>query len=434
MASDRLRLATELVYDEPDAAYGLCREELRDNPDSHAAWTLAGVIACRAERLPEALAFFERALKINPARAEGWSNLGTALHELRRPAEARVAFRRAYELREDALYVCNIGVTYSDEGNHVEALKWIRKAERMQPDLPNIPAAACFAELATGDWVNGWKHWDTLLGTSKYRKRLDFGAPDWDGSPVDTLVIYGEQGLGDEISYASCFEDVRPLAKKVKIECDPRLESLYRRSFPWAEVHGTRREAQDWDTSCDAQVACGSLPRLFRSQPESCPRMPYLVPDPERRLMWRALFDSWQKPVVGLAWSGGRFNTGASRRDVGLESFRPLIDGRDAVFVSLQYKDPTEDIEATGLPVRQFDLSATNYDDTVALVAELDELIGVHTTMHHAAGAVGKASRVLVPSVPQWAYCYGDRLPWYASQVYHRQRKDEKWQDCIRRM
>ena len=129
--SERLILADELKDEEPDAAYGLCMEELEDNPESWVAWTLAGNIACRAQKLPIALALFERAVKIMPGRAETWNNLGTAYHELKNPEKARAAFRRANEISENALYVNNIGATYSEEGNHIEALKWIRKAERM---------------------------------------------------------------------------------------------------------------------------------------------------------------------------------------------------------------------------------------------------------------------------------------------------------------
>ena len=434
--SDRLKLAAQIVYDEPDAAYGLCQEELTERPDSHAALTLAGVIACRADKLPVALAFFERAVKVNPQRAEAWNNLGTAWHELKYPLKARECFRRAMELREDALYVVNVGVTYSDEGDHKEALKWIRKAEKIDPGHPSIPAAACFAELAQGDWKNGWAHWTQLLGVSKFRKKLSFGGSDWDGERVSRLIVYGEQGLGDEIMFASCLEDAAARCDHLIVECDPRLEGLYKRSFPNYEVHGTRRGEREWDTSCDAQVACGDLPYFFRPSPQSCPKTPYLTADPERRLMWRALFDSWGKPVIGISWSGGKFTSQGVKRAVGLESFRPYIESRDAIFVSLQYKDPSEEIAETGLPVRHFAQATLtdDYDDTAALVAELDQIVGIHTTVHHLAGALGKPSTVLVPHSPLWNYHSGDSMPWYAAQTYHRQRKDERWVDCIKRL
>jgi hypothetical protein len=273
----------------------------------------------------------------------------------------------------------------------------------------------------------------------RFRKITQIGdEPKWDGSPVDSLFIYGEQGLGDEIMYGSIIPDAIPKAKSIVLECDKRLAGIFKRSFPTIEVHGTRRADKPWAESrtFDAGCAIGSLAYLFRKDKSECPRTPYLIPDPERRLQWRSLFDSWGKPVIGLAWSGGRAATQRQARRVGLEAFRPLIERTDAVFVSLLYDDPSDEIAQSGLPVRHIHraVQSPDYDDTAAFVAELDNVIGVHTTVHHMAGAIGKPSTILVPSQPGWNYANGDSLPWYQSQKFHRQRKSETWRDCIARL
>lgn len=432
---ERLKVATELLQSDPDAAHKLCQDILKDDPECAPANVLLGVISTRAERYGAALAFFYRAAELKPNRAEMWNNLGTVYHELKKPAKAREYFKRALSLKEDPMYLANIGVTYSDEGEHAEALKWIQKAAKsgMTPAIAN---AAAFAHLSLGQWAEGWKHYEATLG-GRFRKQLDFGGSDWDGKKTGTLVVYGEQGIGDEIMYGSIIPDVRELCDRLIIECDPRLESLYRRSFPYAEVYGTRRMDRPWldGLKVNAQIACASLPHLFRPSPDSCPRVPYLTADPERRVMWRALFDSWKKPVIGLTWSGGRFASQLNKRTMGLESLRPLIESTDAVFVSLQYEDPSEEIERSGLPVRWFPetMKDRSLDDAAALIAELDGQIGIHTTAHHLAGALGKPSKVFVPTAPMWLYSFGDRIPFYQSQTFFRQKKDERWIDCVRR-
>lgn len=428
-----LEEAKALVDTDPDECYRLCQEHLNKHPDSHAAYTLCGVVNFRVERYGAALAFFEQAIKYNPRQAELYHWVGTAWHELKRPDLAREAFRKALELKQSPAYMTGIAATYSDEGNQAEAMRWIKKAEKLDPTFPHAKQISAFILLAQGKWQEGWQAYKANLG-GRFRKKLQFGdAPDWDGQPVDRLIVYGEQGLGDEIMFASCLGDIKNV-KSLVLECDSRLESLYRRSFPHIEVHGTRRDERDWDIDCDAQIACGDLPALYRPTPQSCPRTPYLKADPERRLMWRALFDSWGKPVIGISWSGGRAPSQLTKRTMGLESFRPLIETTDAVFVSLQYKDASEEIEASGLPVRQFSATLSNdYDDTAALVAELDDIVGIHTTVHHLAGALGKRSTVFVPDQPIWIYQTGDRMPWYAEQVYVRQKKDERWIDTVRR-
>jgi hypothetical protein len=433
---NRLEMARSLLDSEPDAAYGLCVEILRDEPDNAQALFIAGMLMMRSDRQGLAIPMFERCARIRADRPEVWNSLGMAYQECHQPLKAREAFQRCLSMKKTPGVFGNIAATYLDEGNAAEAIKYANKAIALDPETRGPRATLGFAQLSTGNWAEGWKNYDFCLG-GRFRKKLDFGAPDWDGSPVDSVIVYGEQGLGDEIMFASCLADVQQRAKHVTLECDPRLEGLFKRSFPGIEVHGTRREEQPWleGRKFDAQVACASLPALFRPSRESCPAVPYLTADPERRLMWRALFDSWKKPVIGICWSGGRPASQQAKREIGLEAFRPLIERTDAVYVSLQYKDPDEEIEASGLSVRAFPQAMSpDYDDMGAIVAELDTVVGIHTTAHHLAGGLGKASTILVPHHPMWQYTIGDRLPWYPASTLHRKRKDEKWSDCVKRL
>jgi hypothetical protein len=433
----RLEDAARVVDSDPDEAFSLCLQELEDDPNSAPANTLAGVIQMRAKHYGSALGFFHRACSIRPDKVETWNNLGACYQDMRFPLIAREAWQRALSVTENAQTCSQIAITYCDTNDWTQAWKWIKRAERHDANSSFVAKVRCFVEIATGDWNRGWKDWSTTLG-SKFRPGIDFGVPLWGGEKTGTLVVYGEQGLGDEIQYASCLADVRGSAERVIIDCDARLESLFRRSFPWADVHGTRKEEKPWldDVQLDAQIPIGNLPALYRNSPDDCPKVAYLKPDPERVLMWGALFESYGKPVIGLAWAGGKMkSTQMQKRAVGLEAFRPLIESRDAVYVSLQYVDPRSEIEQTGLPVKFFpEAMSRNYDDVAAMVYALDDVIGIHTTVHHLRGAMGKGSTVLVPHDPMWMYCHGDRIAWYPASVYHRQRKSEAWVDCIRRL
>lgn len=429
-----LEFAYSLLNEDPDEAHRIASDILREDPDNAAALFLIGVLLAKTDRQGYAIPIWQKVCKLKPNKPEAWNNLGNCLMECRQLPEARHAFERALSLKQTADYCGNIAVTYNEQGNYEAGTRWAKKALQLESSHAGAQATLGFAKLAQGDW-SGWRDYEAALG-GRFRNKEHY-ARDWNGKPVDTLVIYGEQGLGDEIMYASCFEDAYRCATELSIECDHRLEALFSRSFPFASVHGTRRlKTKDWGvTPFDAQCAAGSLPSFFRPSKESCPKKPYLIADPVRRLQWRALFESYGKPVIGLAWTGGSVNTRRKDRAIGLETFRPLIESTDAVFVSLQYQDPTEEIEASGLDVKHFPwVNSQDYDDTAALVAELDDLIGPPTTVHHLAGALGKKSTILVPSKPMWDCATGDSWAWYQSQTFFRQRSGESWADCIKRL
>jgi hypothetical protein len=424
-----------LIEDDPDEAHRRCRELLNQNPDDVLALFLIGAIEAKCERFGLAYNIFRRVVEMKPDRAEAWNNVGMALAGLHRSGQAREAFLEAWNRdKKNPSYPANVALTYLEERKYDKTLEWSDRAFKLDPEHSGAKTQFAMASLALGNWKDGWPAMAYALG-GKFRKEVQYGNEGrWDGSPGKNVVIYGEQGIGDEVMYASCLPDALKDCASVVVECDSRLEGLFRRSFPGASVYGTRRQNEiAWPAKhqIDARCPIGQLPQFYRPSPESCPGTPYLIADPERRLQWRALFDSWgKKPKIGLCWSGGSKHNNPEARNVGLAAFRPLIEGFDADWISLQYKDPSAEIAETGLPVKHYPRATltNDYDDTAGLVAELDLVIGPHTSAHHLAGALGVPSLILVPSKTIWIYALPS-LPWYKSAVLVRQ--EGTWENTI---
>lgn len=421
-----------LIEQDPDEAHRRCRELLNQNPDDVLALFLIGTIEAKCERFGLAYNIFRRVVDLKPDRAEAWNNVGMALEGMHRSEEARKAFLEAWNRdKKNPSYPANVALTYLEERKYEKTVEWANRAFQINPEHAGAKTQFGMASLALGNWKDGWPAMAYALG-NKFRKETAYGDEvRWDGSPGKSVVFYGEQGIGDEVMYASCIPDAQQVCAETIIECDPRLEGLYRRSLPNAHVYGTRRQNEiEWPArhKIDARCPVGQLPQFFRPTPESCPGTPYLIADPERRIQWRALFDSWgKKPKIGLCWSGGSKHNNPEARNVGLAAFRPLIEGIDAEWISLQYKDPSAEIAQTGLPVRHYPRATLtpDYDDTAGLVAELDLVIGPHTSVHHLAGALGVPSLILVPSKTIWIYAL-DKLPWYSTATLVRQAGDWK--------
>lgn len=430
---------SKLIDDDPDEAVRRASKALDQNPDDPLQLFVIAECFSRAERFGLALNIYQRITQINPNKAEPWNNLGMCYSGLGQSLKAREAFFKAYSLnKQSAMFSANIGMTYFAEREYKKAIEWCQKSLAIEPGGKAAKNTLGMCYLATGIWDKGWSLYAASVG-GKFRRQIQYQEESlWDGTPGQTVVFYGEQGIGDEIMFASCIGDAAKVCTPI-LECDSRLEGLFRRSFPGIEVHGTRRQEQlAWlkGKKIDASLPVGQLPQFFRTSPKQCPGTPYLIADPERRVQWRALFDKLgPKPKIGIAWSGGSKHNKPRERAIGLETMRGLIESIDADWISLQYKDPTAEIKETGLPVRHYRRACEtdDYDDTAAMVSELDLVIGVHTSVHHLAGALGVPGIVLVPSKTIWLWSM-ESMPWYSSATLFKQRDGEPWKDTVKRL
>ena len=442
-----LHRAAALIEHDPDEAHRILNDLTNRDPDDPKALFVMGRLYAHGGRFGVALQLLRQVVKLAPARDAAWNDLGMVLSSVQRFREARDAFLEAVKRApKEAGHIANVAMTYLEESNWRKALEWADRALAIDPQQAGAVQTHGFASLALGDWDAGWRGYDRAYG-GKFRKIIRIeDEPNWDGSRVETLLVHGEQGIGDEVMMASCLADAARDVDNLVVECDERLQGLFRRSFPFADVYGTRRSKTRpaWvdEHKIDASAGIAQLPKFYRPTPDSCPGTPYLVADPERRLQWRALLGSLgNRPKIGLCWSGGRRVTNSAGRAIGLEAFRALIESVDADFVSLQYGKGTEaEIAASGLPVRHWPhaVNTNDYDDTAALVAELDCVVGVHTAAAHLAGALGVPAVILVPSRTLWIWATPGSepgcIPWYRSLRKFHQRDGEPWDRTIRRL
>jgi tetratricopeptide (TPR) repeat protein len=412
---------------------------LDDDPDDAVALLIAGRVCLKMQKHGLAYNILKRSLALKE-RYDTRINVAAACVGMQRLEEAR---RIAQELRrmkpndEKALALLCLLAVY--ECNPRLAIDLGEKALRLKADQFDVHESLGYAHLMLGEWPQGWDGYERFIGHSKYRplKPPYDGCPYWDGSDGLDLYIRGEQGLGDEISFASILPEILPRMKSVTFDCDEKLGGLMKRSFPDAEVHSTRKAknaTKDWlaGRRFDAHALIGTLARHRRQRVSDFPGAPYLVADPDRRVQWRALLDTLPGKKVGIAWTGGSRGTFRERRSLSLDALLPILRTPGASFVSLQYSDPSDEItefEAVHeVKIHHWPrcTESQDYDDTAALVAELDLVISVCTAVVHLAGALGKECWVLVPTKARWFYgLQGKRSPWYASVEMFRQ--EEEW-------
>jgi tetratricopeptide (TPR) repeat protein len=434
---ERLR-RSQIHFDAGDytAATGVIEEHLLHNPNDPQGLVMAALILKKAGRLPFAYSLAKRAAELMPQHPEPHSALGLMAQGLWQLDEAekeyRLALARAKNPKQRALYLNNLSSIRLDTGRFKEGIPILEESLSLVPDDAMARHNYGLCLLAERQWQKGWEYYSSSIGsTSRLNIKYlpDPGEPVWDGTKGKTVVITGEQGLGDELCAASMIPDAIEDCQKVIIDCDKRLTGLFKRSFPKASVHGTRWEKglawPDEDRQIDYSIAGFELGQFYRNSDEAFPGTPYLTPCPQRTAMWKSYFASLDKPTIGIAWSGGTWANAGMHRKMDLPDWKPIFDSIDAHWVSLQYKDAKEEI--AGTPVVQYPWATLtkDYDDTAALAAACDLIITMQTSVVHLAGAMGVPTWSIIPKTSQWRYGEsGESLPWYRSVRMFRQGKD----------
>lgn len=415
----------------------ICEMYLREHPDDAQALAILSAVYKQAGRDALAYVLGRRASELRPDRPETWVCHGFAAQNLWRMDEAldcyRKSLQRAQGNAQKALYNNNLASVHLDLGQFSKAEEYVDASLKLDDKDPNARHNKGLCLLARREWSEAWNWYSASIGSSQRTEFKYLGKqnpePRWDGKPfAGNLVIFGEQGLGDEICAASAINEVAASQKvaggRLIIDCDKRLKNLFARSFPDATVHGTRNEQTlSWpesDRNIGASIASFEVLKFCRTKAEDFPGTPYLTPCPDRVKMWKALFG--KKPTIGIAWTGGTWKNAGSFRHMPLAQWKPIFDAVDANWVSLQYKDASKEIEGT--PIKQYPWGTLtkDYDDTAALVASCDLVIAMQTSVNHLAGALGVPTWIILPKTSQWRYGEtANDLPWYKSAKLYRQ-------------
>lgn len=425
-------------------ALELIEKYVTTNPEDAQALTALASGLKKLGRHASAYCVAKQSVALRPDRPETWGAVGHTAQQLWRQDEALSAYKKALQRaksdKQRALYLNNTASVHLDFGNFAKAEQPLRDALKIDDNDKMARHNLGLSLMAQHQWREGWHYYAASIG-SKARLNVKYkpapGEPIWDGTKGQRVVVYGEQGLGDEICAASMLPNVIRDSERVVIDCDHRLVGLFKRSFPQAIVYGTRWKKEiAWKPEhreIDASVSAFEVGKFYRNDDAEFPGTPYLVPDPDRVLMWKALWASKRKPTIGIAWSGGTWQNASAFRQLPLKEWQPIFDAVDANWVSLQYKDASSDI--SGTPVVQYPSGTLtpDYDDTAALVASCDLVIGMQTSVFHLAGALGKEAWVMIPKTSQWRYGEsGDRIPWYGSMKLYRQA--DTWQPTVKQI
>lgn len=387
-----------------------------------------------------ALSIGEEAVRAEPVNHLAWTNVANAWLQMREPAKALVAARRAATLApKDRLALLALSNAAREVQQWDEAFDAIVRAAHVSGGDPLIQFSVAMLQLMQGDFRNGWINFEARWrGSPELRASRGF-CPErrWHGETLagKTLLIWGEQGHGDAIQFVRFVPLIARLARdaggSVICCCFPPLLELFRRSLDGHGVLWLRSDVQQLP-AFDYQVPLASLPLELGITIESLPApVSYLSADETKVIRTRDRMPAGGALKVGLAWTGSRTHQRNPLRAVAPELFAQAFSGyAGAEFYSLQ-KDASDDVarmKAAGLHMIDRTGELESFDDTASLVASLDLVVTVCTSVAHLAAALGRPTWLLVDGNPHWVWMTGRRdSVWYPTVRLYRQRAYRDW-------
>jgi tetratricopeptide (TPR) repeat protein len=427
-----------------EEAIALLESAIGRHPDSAPLHYSLGCAYQRAGRLREAIDIYQTVLRLDPRHADALNSVGLFFSTRGDLENGIKLFQRALAVRPDFPdALVNMGLNLKILARNEPALLAFKEAARFDPDYARAHWSEAQLQLLLGRFEAGWRGYEWRWRTreeSADRSRL-FSQPVWDGGalPGGKLLVWSEQGVGNEIMFASLLPELSGKIDCV-LECDPRLLPLFARALPKVELVAradplpARLKAPD----IRAQIAAGSLGRWLRPDHASFAGRggPYLQPDPEKRDRCRVRYGS-DRLNVGIAWHTTKNEPTAQRR-LKLDELLPILQVPGVRFISRQYGDHREAIaklkSEAGIELLQdpeID-QLKSLDDFAAQTAALDLVIGIDNSAAHMAGALDVPAWVLLPQPPEWRWLLegGDCL-WWPSLRLFRQKTWREWKGPI---
>lgn len=389
---------------------------------------------------PAALSWAEKAIAATPQRAEAHYAKAQALMAMHRFVEAVVAYTRAIELNPAyAEAWTGRGLTRARLRDLDAALADYRQATALKPDYHEAFFNAGHVALEHHDFAQGWADYEHRFGMPSLGIVNLPNIPVWQGAALaGKLLVRGEQGLGDQIIFASVLPELLKQVPNVCLQLEPRLVPLFQRSFPGVEVMSKDKKPP---ADVAAQICIGSLPQYFRKDAAAFAgaQVPYLKADPEKTAAFRKALAPNGERIIGLNWRSFR-NKYANDKSLDLMDLAPFFNLPGSTVVNLQYGDIRDEVRAAEAAGLHFNKAVTidltkDIDGVASLVDACDVIVSSSNTTVHIAGALGKPVLLMLPyrtgKLWYWSEAKGEGSLWYPTIKTFHQGAQGDWASTI---
>jgi tetratricopeptide (TPR) repeat protein len=422
------------AQDQLEEAKNCCQQALRLQPDFAEAYYNLGGILQKQKQLDAAVVSYQQAVRLRPDYVEAINNLGAVFALQEQPEAALACYQQILRLNPHHTTVYNsIGSIFYYRNQLETALQCYQQALQLDPNLTDAYIGYACTLLKMGNFNDGWREF--VIAKEK-NEPLAMKQPQWDGTPLAgrRLLVHWEQGFGDTIQFIRYL----PLLTggTVILACQLELASLFRtiKGVDILITSGFPPE-EPLEVVYDVWTTLLSLPAVFATTLDKIPAsIPYLFPESSKVVNWRYYFDAKQLNV-GIVWAGDPTNPNDHNRSCSLTHFASLANVSNLALFGLQKGKAASQPVPAGLPFTLLTEKLADFSDTAAVIACLDLVIAVDTSVAHLAGALGKPVWVLLPYASEWRWLMDrEDSPWYPTMRLFRQPRPGDWESVFAKM
>lgn len=425
---------------------------LDQQPEYAALWFYAGTLCAQKGQNALGLRCLQQSYELDPHPA-CWANMATCLREMQQVELTRAVLEiGAAHAPWDPHIKANLCGSYVQDGNPLPGIEYGRAVMNDEVVGPAVKFNMALLSLEAGRLAEGFQLY--AQGHHRWRESKGYD-PD---PPVLTpelherivggrIVVYGEQGLGDELMMATMLPDVMR-DYEVVFDHHPRLEWLYKSStlVGDAQLYPTRKTQQKgWSERFDAKVAIGNVAQFYRTRIDQFPSPPFYTAPKAIAASYRErlLKAAAGRKIIGIATRGGLMHTGRLYRMLPQWMLERLFADDSLMFVNLDYEDMTGLCEWAQ---QKFGANKLlwfpsinwhwQYEQTAALVAATDAVITVPQTVAHLSAGMAHPTYVMTSSKPDWRMgLEGERWYWYPhDKVRLLRQQGDSWEPALARL
>jgi tetratricopeptide (TPR) repeat protein len=389
----------------------------------------------------QALGLYNRYLRRRGDDVTGLYRLGNLQWIMGDTEGSKQTYRRAVEGNvESAKSAKTVGVYCLEMGDIALGLEFLERSTHLNRDYIDGQLSYALALLLSGRLREGWERYDWRLAKTDHSKFIRPNAHWIAGTEVKSLFVSGEQGIGDQIMFASMLQELKHYANEVTVQVDRRLVTLFQRSMPEIRfVDPTERLSAE---SHQAAIPMGSLGRFFRSHMDMFPKQPrqYLKVDEQRSREIGRDLGQRKRITIGISWYSARKYTDLEK-SVPLALLAKALSKDGVELVSLQYGDARKPLlelaRESGITVQRV-ASVDNYFDLDGLASVIDQcdlVVSAANATVHLSGALAKPTWALLKHIPDWRWgLEKDYSYWYPSVRLYRQQARGDWGSVLDRV